>query len=215
MHFPHFHKYAINEIVMVAAMRIEVFSKMRRVIVNPTQFFTDVHAEDWRPAFRFYLAVMLVIAIVTPLLNVVGMESTDVSSSCQAQIAAYAFMKTHLLESYGRSAYLLEGVAIVAFSFPLLLSLTVLVHGVYRLLGGKGPLLHGWKSVCYGLGPCLLGGFLPYVALFVAFYSFALQFYMGPKILYGVKDDRAIAVFTSFVALAFIEMFVVGTTVGW
>jgi hypothetical protein len=199
---------------MVVAMSIDVLSKMRRVIVDPTRFFTDVRAEDWRPSFRFFLAVVLVIAIVTPLLNVVGMESNDFSSSCQSQIAAYAFMKTYWLDSYGLFAYLLEGVAIVAFSLSMLLLLTVLVHGVYRLIGGKGSLLHGWKSVYYGLGPCLLGGFLPYVALFAAFYSFALQFYVGPKILYSVKEDRAIVVFTSFIALAFIEMFVVGTTVG-
>jgi hypothetical protein len=33
--------------------------------------------------------------------------------------------------------------------------------------------------------------------------------------LYSAKESRAIVIFTSFVAMAFIEMFVFGTTVGW
>jgi hypothetical protein len=61
----------------------------------------------------------------------------------------------------------------------------------------------------------LLGGFLPYIALFSAFWSFALQLYLGPLFLYEVKEGRAIFIFVSLIALTFIEMFVTGTTVGF
>jgi len=174
-----------------------------------------VRVEGWRPAFAFFFWVTLVVALVTPVVNFLGVESTDLSSSYQAQILAYNIAENNLSAAYGSLAYLLEPVLIFAFAVPILLSLTVLLHVIYRLVGGQGSVLNAWKAVCYGLGPCLLGGFLPYISLFAAFYSFAMQFYLGPMTLYNVKQGRAIVVFVAFIALAFIEMFVRGTTVGF
>jgi len=156
----------------------------------------------------------LLISLVTPVLNLVGMESTDLSSSYQAQIIAYNLVKRNLISTYGVYAYVAEPFLIFGFSIPILVFLVVFLHAVYRLIGGEGPLLDAWKAACYGVEPCLLGGFLPYVSLFAGFYSFAIQFYLGPMTLYKAKEGRAIAVFVVFIALTFIEMFVLGTTVG-
>ncbi|MDI6822744.1 MAG: hypothetical protein QMD66_07900, partial [Actinomycetota bacterium] len=92
--------------------------------------------------------------------------------------------------------------------------LTVFLHLVFRLMGGKGAILNAWKAASYGVGPCILGGFLPYISLFAGFYSFIIQLYVGPKVLYRVKDSRAIVFLAIMIALAFIEMFIKGTTVG-
>jgi hypothetical protein len=183
-------------------------------LVDPIGFFDGVRGEGWRPAFVFFLWVTLFISLVTPLVNYFGVESSDFSSSYQSQIFAYNLVKNNLLGVWGSFAFLVEPVLIFAFAFLILFFLTVLLHVVYRLIGGHGSVLNAWKAVCYGLGPCLLGGFLPYVALFAAFYSFAMQFYLGPMALYNVKQGRAIVVFVVFIALTFIEMFVRGTTAG-
>ena len=192
----------------------KMFEKLKRMMISPVKFFNDIQSEDWKPSLIFFLWVMLIISTITPILNYFGMESNDFSSSCQAQIVAYNYMKNQLINTYGALSYLIEGVLILALSIPILLSLTLILHFVYRLIGGEGSILNGWKSVCYGLGPCILGGFLPYISLFAAFYSFSMQFYLGPMILYKVKQSKAIIIFTSFIALAFIEMFVFGTTMG-
>jgi len=192
-----------------------MFEKLKRMMLSPVEFFNDVRSENWKPSLIFFLWVMLIISIITPILNYFGVESNDLSSSCQAQIAAYNYMKNHLINTYGILSYIIEGILILVFSFPILLSLTLILHFVYRLIGGKGSILNGWKAACYGLGPCLLGGFLPYVSLFAAFYSFSMQFYLGPMALYRVKQSKAIIIFTSFIALSFIEMYVFGTTVDW
>ncbi len=136
------------------------------------------------PAFVFFLWVTLFISIATPIVNYAGVASTDLSSSYQAQIAAYRLVKNNLLDLYGAYAYLIESVLIFAFAIPILLFLTLLLHLSYRLIGGKGSVLNAWKAACYGVGPCLLGGFLPYISLFAGFYSFAMQFYLGPMALY-------------------------------
>jgi len=194
---------------------LQVLTKLIVQLRDPESFFNSVRVESWRPAFAFFFWVTLVVAVVTPVVNFLGVESTDLSSSYQAQILAYNLVKNNLSAAYGSLAYLLEPVLIFAFAVPILLSLTVLLHVIYRLVGGQGSVLNAWKAVCYGLGPCLLGGFLPYISLFAAFYSFAMQFYLGPMTLYNVKQGRAIVVFVAFIALAFIEMFVRGTTVGF
>jgi hypothetical protein len=95
-----------------------------------------------------------------------------------------------LLSSHGVYAYLIEAVLIFGSAVSILLLLTLLLHLVYRLIGGQGSVLNAWKAACYGVGPCLLGGFLPYVSLFAGFYSFAMQFYLGPMVLYRVKEGQ-------------------------
>ncbi len=189
--------------------------KLAKQLANPREFFNGVRTEDWKPAFVFFLWVTLFISVITPIVNYLGIESTDLSSSYQAQVAAFNLVKNNLLGLYGVYAYLIEAVLIFAFATLVLLFLTLFLHLVYRLIGGQGSVLNAWKAVCYGLGPCLLGGFLPYISLFAGFYSFAMQFYLGPMTLYRAKESRAIVVFVAFVAWTFIEMFVFGTTVGF
>jgi hypothetical protein len=193
----------------------ETIDKLVRLLTNPRQFYEDVRSEGAKSSFVFFLWVMLFLSAVTPVVNHFGVESTDLSSSCQAQIAAYNFMKNNLPETHGIIAYLAEAVLIFAFAFPILLLSTLFLHLIYKAIGGQGSILNGWKAMCYGLGPCLLGGFLPYISLFVAFYSFSIQFYLGPMTLYRAKEGRAIAVFAALIALSFIEMFVLGTTVSF
>jgi hypothetical protein len=189
--------------------------KLAKQLANPREFFNGVRTEDWKPAFVFFLWVTLFISIITPIVNYFGIESTDLSSSYQAQVAAFNLVKNNLLDLYGVYAYLIEAVLIFAFAILVLLFLTLFLHLIYRLIGGQGSALNAWKAVCYGIGPCLLGGFLPYISLFAGFYSFAMQFYLGPMTLYRAKESRAIVVFVAFVAWTFIEMFVFGTTVGF
>jgi len=194
---------------------LRVIYKLAGQLADPTGFFDRARAEGWKPAFVFFLWVTLFISLVTPIVNFLGVASTDLSSSYQAQILAYEIVKDYLLEPYGAAAFLVEPILILGFAVPLLFFLTGFLHLVYRLIGGQGPVLNAWKTVCYGLGPCLLGGFLPYVSLFAGFYSFAMQFYLGPMALYNAKQGRAIVVFVALIALTFIEMFVRGTTVGF
>jgi len=196
-------------------MRFDIFNILILEIVNPTKFFNSARNENWKPSFKFFLRITLIISLVTAAINFLGIESNDFSASYQSQIAAYNYVKNSLVPLYGSYAYMLEPFIIFAFAVPVLLLLALILHVTYRLIGGQGSILNGWKAACYGIGPCLLGGFLPYISLFAAFYSFAMQFYLGPMILYKAKESRAIIIFTSYIALAFIEMFVFGTTVGW
>ena len=142
------------------------------------------------PAFKFFLKVTIFLSITTPAANYLGIESTDISSAYQAQIISFRLLKTFLLPRYGVYGYVVEGFLILGASVIILPSLTAFLHIVYRLMGGDGSIIYAWKSACYGVAPCILGGFLPYISLFAAFYSLILQLYIGPKVLYRVKEGR-------------------------
>ena len=194
---------------------LNMLRQLKKLLADPNGFFDNARTENWKPCFIFFLLVTLAISVVTPMVNYFGFQSTDISSSYQAQIIAYNIVSSDFLQTYGSIAYVLEGILIFTFAIPILLFLTILLHLIYRLIGGQGSIINAWKSACYGVGPCLLGGFLPYISLFAGFYSFAMQFYVGPRELYKAKESRAIVVFVALIALTFIEMFVLGTTVGF
>ncbi|MEM2929591.1 MAG: YIP1 family protein [Thermoproteota archaeon] len=137
---------------------VRTLVKLSNQLADPRGFFEEVRGECWRPSLVFFLWVTLVISIATPLVNYLGVESTDLSSSYQAQILAYNVLKNGLLDSYGVYAYLIEAVLIFGFAVLILPLLTLILHLVYRLIGGTGPVLNAWKAACYGVGPCLLGG---------------------------------------------------------
>jgi len=194
---------------------LQMLEKLRSELADPSEFFDSIRVEGWKPAFVFFFWVTFSISVITPIVNYLGVESADFSSSYQAQIVAYTLVRNSLLELYGAYAYIVEAVLIFAFSMLILVFLTLLLHLIFRGIGGQGSVMNAWKAACYGVGPCLLGGFLPYVSLFAGFYSFAMQFYLGPMILYKARQGRAIVVFVAFVTLTFIEMFVLGTTTGF
>lgn len=188
--------------------------RLKKQLDDPTGFFNGLQDEGYKPAFLFFAQVTLLVSVITPVVNFLGVESTDFSASYQAQIAAYSLIKSNLLPVYGVSAYLIEPALIFAFSVAILVLVTLFIHLVYRMIGGKGKILNAWKAACYGTAPCLLGGFLPYVALFAGFYSFAMQFYLGPMTLYNAGQGRSIIVFVVLIASTFIEMFLRRTTAG-
>lgn len=189
---------------------------MRRLwslLRDPVGFLESARNENWTPAFVFFVEVTALVSIMTPIMNYVGFESTDFSSAYQAQIMAFRLVEKYLLPSYGTLAYVIEPLVIVSFACLMLCFLTVFLHAACKIMGGTGGILNAWKMTCYGVGPCILGGFLPYVALFAAFYSLLLQLYIGPRTLYRVSESRALVFLAIVIALAFNEMFAFGTTV--
>jgi len=189
--------------------------RIRNLLTTPNEFFENVRSEDWKPAFKFFLIVTLAISFATPIMNYFGVESTDFSSAYQAQIIAYRLLRNFLLPRLGNYAYLIEFLLIIVLACAILILGTLLLHLLFRLIGGNGSVSNAWKSMCYGVAPTVLGGFLPYIAIFTAFYSVLLQFYLGPKILYKAKESRAIFLLALIIAISFIEMFVARTTVGF
>lgn len=189
--------------------------RLIHLLTRPDEFFEAVREERyWEPS-RFLLQASAIIAFFTPIMNILGFESTDRTSTYQAQILAWRITSEHLLPRLGSWAYGVEFFLILGLAVAIALSLAALIHLVYRLLGGKGPFLNAWKATCYGVGPCVLLGWVPYWTLFVGAWSLLLQLYVGPKVLYRMREGRALGILAFFLGVTLLEFTTKGTTVGF
>jgi len=192
-----------------------LLKKLARLLLDPPGFFNSIQGEGFREPFIFLLSISAIIAAFTPLVNYLGLPSTDTSAAYQAQILAWRLTKSYLLPHLGNWAYLIEANLIIAFALLLAGVMSLIIHLLYRLAGGRGVWLNAWKAVCYGAAPCVILGWLPYWSLFMGVWSLVLQFYYGPKELYKLPEGRALLILVLFIGSAMLEFALAGTTVGF
>jgi hypothetical protein len=192
-----------------------MFKRLFKMLRNPDEFFEGVRDEGGLQSFIFFLQVSVIIAVFTPIINYLGWPSNDQSAAFQAQIMAWQITDEQLLPILGGWAYVIEAFLILVLSLLVALFMTGFLHLIFRLLGGKGPILNAWKAACYGAGPCVLLGWIPYWSPFVAVWSLLLQFYYGPKILYRMKEGRALIILVCILGATLLELMIKGTTVGF
>jgi hypothetical protein len=192
-----------------------MFKRLFKMLRNPDEFFEGVRDEGGLQSFIFFLQVAAIIALITPIANYLGWPSNDQSAAFQAQIMAWQITDEQLLPILGGWAYIIEAFLILALSLLVVVFITGSLHLIFRLLGGKGPILNAWKAACYGAGPCVLLGWIPYWSPFVAVWSLLLQFYCGPKILYRMKEGRALIILACILGVTLLELMINGTTVGF
>lgn len=192
-----------------------MFRKLIRMLKEPQEFFEGVREERYREPFVFLLQVSAVIAFFTPIVNYLGWESTDRTSTYQAQILGWKITSEQLLPRLGAWAYVVEAFLIVGLAVVIAPFLAAFTHLIYRVLGGQGSFLNAWKATCYGVGPCVILGWVPYWTLFVGAWSFVLQLYYGPKVLYRMREGRALLILAFLVGATLLEFATKGTTVGF
>ncbi len=192
-----------------------MFNRLFWMLRDPGAFFEGTRLEGYRQPFLFLLQVSALIGVFTPVVNYLGVPSTDRTSTYQAQIMAWRITSQHLLPRLGIWAYVIEAFLILALAALLAPLMAAFVHVLYRLLGGQGPLLNAWKAVCYGVGPCVLLGWVPYWSLFLGAWSLLLQFYYGPKVLYRTREGRALLILAFILGATLLEFATRGTTVGF
>ncbi|MGC9361207.1 MAG: YIP1 family protein [Anaerolineae bacterium] len=191
-----------------------MFGRLVRLLREPDAFAEAAREEGYLEPLWFLIGVMGVLAVLTPATHLLGWASTDVSAATQAQILAWRFVRSQV-NLVGARAYVAEAGLILILGVALAPVLATVIHLLYRLLGGKGPWRYAWASVCYGLGPSALAGFVPYWSLFVAVWSLLLQFYLAPKVLYRAREGRALVTLAVIVAATLLEFALAGTTVGF
>jgi len=192
-----------------------MFRKLFWMLREPKVFFDNARREGYREPFIFLLQASTVIALFTPIVNYLGWPSTDLTSAYQAQIMAWRITSEQLLPRLGVWAYVAEAFIILALAVVVCMLLAGFLHVIFRVLDGKGPILNAWKATCYGVGPCVLFGWVPYWTLFVAAWSLVLQTYFAPKILYHMQEGRSLMILAFFFGATLLEFALRGTTVSF
>jgi hypothetical protein len=192
-----------------------MFKRLFGMLKEPEDFYRGVSEEGYREPLIFLIQVSAVIALFTPFVNYLGWPSTDSTSTYQAQIIAWKITSEQLLPRLGIWAYIIEAFLILFLALIIALFLAGFIHLIFRVLGGQGSFLNAWKATCYGAGPCVLLGWVPYWTLFVGAWSFVLQLYFGPKVLYRMREGRALLILAFFLGATLLEFALKGTTVGF
>ncbi len=163
-----------------------------QIIRDPAVFFDEErNAEVWKP-YRYFLIVACILSLLSPLAWGLGVDgSSPLNTSLTAQRDVYRWWVQNFPDQTRGLSLPAAILMLLAEMHVVLLISTLTLHLVFRILGGRGPLSYAWKSICYGLAPVLLMGFLPVAGLVTGLYAMLIQLAIGPAALYQVKDGRA------------------------
>ncbi|MDD2655018.1 MAG: YIP1 family protein [Candidatus Nanoarchaeia archaeon] len=188
-------------------------TRLLEFIFNPEKTFEKTKKEGWKQPFIFFTASLLFIALVTPLFNVMGVRNTDLTSSLQSQILAYKIAEA-ILPTYGSVVFMFMPTWIVFFSFIILPITALIIHIIYKkILKGTGTFTDALRCACYGIAPCVIGGYIPIISVFLAVYSVFMQFYIFPKIAYKTENINSLIVLVGVMSIIIMELFIFGSTI--
>lgn len=158
-----------------------------RVLVAPDAFFEDIRQDrSWYRPLAHFFAIAAMISIGSVVAWRFGIRGdSPVNSSCDAQMAMFVYWKETLMPQYGNLSLVIAGVMMIGHMAAVALFYTPLVFVVFRYLGGpreRGGLLRAFQGFAYGLTPCAVFGYLPYLGLVTGVYATILQTYRGPSI---------------------------------
>jgi hypothetical protein len=173
------------------------------IVRDPQAFFEQARDERWLPAYRYFLAIVVVLAILSPAAWALGVDGgSPVNTSLTAQRDTYRWWHDTLRPQFGNWSYPVAGLVLLLTAHIVLIIFTPVVHLVFRLLGGQGPLLHAWKSICYGMAPTIALGFLPFLGVLTGVYATLLQLAIAPATLYRLRDGRAYVLLTLILSIS-------------
>jgi hypothetical protein len=134
----------------------------KEIMTRPYAFFRESKSgADVVSVVRYYLVLSVLLAILTPVVNMAGFPSDVVHASTNAQMAAYKYAP--VIEQYvGLSRHVWTGMLTVVFMGLKLPFFVLFYHVVAKLLGGTGSWLASLKLTVYPATPAMLFGWVPY-----------------------------------------------------
>ena len=150
--------------------------KIKSALTSPSQLFNAVKGEQ---GFKVPLTYYAVLAFVSSILSALGSAYIP-SPLVPAVVSSLSLSVLSIVGSWIGS--LIGGFIAVA-----------IVHVFVYLFGGKCGYLQSYKSYVYGMTPFLLLGWLPYLNIIVALYSWLYLFPKGLSILQNMGFGRALA----------------------
>jgi hypothetical protein len=171
--------------------------KIKKIIFNPNEFFESIKLEAGiMEAFKFFVIVALVYLVFTLILSFISISILFSG-----------------LFGVGSFSGLLPGIAGIGFPiFSYIAQLVAIfveaaiIYFFAMLFGGKGDYSATYKALAYAATPFLLAGWIPFLGIIAALYSFYLAI-VGISKLHQVSMGRAFVILiipvVIFIALSF------------
>ena len=196
---------------MLRALRGDL-GTARRVMAYPYDFMMgEAASRGTREVVRYYAVLSLLLAVLTPLVNIAGFPSDVVHASTNAQMGAYHYAP-QMEQITGVSRHVWTGLLTFLLMLAKLPFFVAFLHVFSKLLGGRGDLGASLRLVVYPGTPAILLGWVPFsdfiFGLWVGFlYVPALRY------LHDIQWGKAIAFVTFLMGLQI--LYVVLTGGGW
>ncbi len=150
---------------MVIKMMKEVLSDLKtgqRILIAPHALFQRLsNGVEVGGVFRYYVISSLILATLTPIVNILGFPSDVIHASTNAQMTAYKY--SPMMEQLtGLSRYLWTGLFTIAFMILKLPVFVLFYHVCVKLLGSTEGWLASLKLTVYPATPAMLFGWVPY-----------------------------------------------------
>ena len=159
---------------------------VKGVLLSPTETFRKVRPADLGETLKYYLILVVIYTILSVIIILVAL------SSAWAVIAA-------LFPALGLTAPAVAGLGIILIAIILIFVhlLMLFIGGAWLhlwvwLLGGRKGYMMTLKAVAYGDTPYFLIGWIPFIGIIGAVWSFALWI-IGVKELHEISTGRAAA----------------------
>ena len=180
---------------MAAAKGVGILQKAKLSITSPSKVFASVKAErNFKEPFVYYAVVSLIYTLLAAVLSLILMS----------QIPQYSALLNFVL--VGSVISWIIGLITVFIT-------AAISHAFVYLLGGKAGYLQTFKSYVYGMTPALLLGWIPYVNIAAALYSWLYMLPKGLTILQNMSFGRALAVV--LIPIAVIAVLVIAFSVAF
>ena len=184
----------------------------KTVMIRPYTFFQKgSDKEGAGSVFQYYVVLSILLAILTPIINIFGFPSDVIHASTNAQMAAYKYAPM-IEQILGVSRHLWTGVLTLVFMVLKLPGFVLFYHVFAKLLGGKGDWLASLKLAVYPATPAMLFGWVPYSDFIFGLW---VGFFIVPGLYYyhEISWGKSIA-FTTFL-LGLQILYVVLSGGGW
>ena len=194
------------------AMLTSDLKTAKRVMTQPYAFFHgDVARIGVTEALRYYMMLSLILAILTPMINLAGFPSDVIHASTNAQMAAFKYSPL-LEQQLAVSRHLWTGALTLLMMLAKLPFFIAFYHVFALILGGRGNLLASLKLAVYPATPAMLFGWVPYSDFIFGLW---VAFFLVPafRYLHNVTWGKSIAFVTIMIGLQI--LYVVLTGGGW
>ena len=184
----------------------------KRILIAPHALFQQLSDNvDAGSVFRYYVFFSLILATLTPIINILGFPSDVIHASTNAQMTAYKY--SPMMEQLsGISRHLWTGVLTIAFMILKLPVFVLFYHGCAKLLGGTESWLASLKLTVYPATPAMLFGWVSYSDFLFGLWA---GFFSVPGLHYFHKISWGKATAFAAFMVGFQILYVVLSGGGW
>jgi len=179
--------------------QMNLLEKIKKVLSSPSEFFDEIKKEKGiGEAFKYFALLSLLQPLVTTVVLAQGLN-----------FEKYSVIFGGLTFGAGIAVYTILYLFSLVFSF---IGVGI-IHLSAKLLGGKGDYSATYKVFAYGTTPTLLFGWIPWIGLILALYSYYLEL-KGLSKLHDVTMSRSFVITLLPVAVIMIILLIMFLVMG-